>query len=361
MLIISTIVFTVIGYAGKNNIYSEYKIDYLKTPQLVAVFQGVGNEKYPWMIEMNNRNYNLEAPTMNASIGDAFEIAQSFHIINSPISIPDKNVNGGSKEPVVIGGNKGTQPDKETKPDNTTPSGNKDDEGNTINEPDTSDNGNEDMDNDDQDVDDGDQDDTKNPDVQFQTVNEDYFADALFIGDSRTVGLSEYSGWTKPTFYADEGMSIYNVFTRKIVNLNGNDVTILNALKVKQYKKVYIMLGINELGTGTTKSFVNKYNEVISQIRELQPDSIIYIEGIMNVGKHKSDTDPIFNNVNIDKRNKGLSCLANNKNIFYIDVNEDIADQGGNVPDNYTFDSIHLKAAYYKIWTGYLEKHAVIH
>jgi len=151
------------------------------------------------------------------------------------------------------------------------------------------------------------------------------------------------------------------VFTRKIVNLNGNDVTILNALKVKQYKKVYIMLGINELGTGTTKSFVNKYNEVISQIRELQPDSIIYIEGIMNVGKHKSDTDPIFNNVNIDKRNKGLSCLANNKNIFYIDVNEDIADQGGNVPDNYTFDSIHLKAAYYKIWTGYLEKHAVIH
>lgn len=297
MLIISTIILTIIGYSGKNTVYADYKVENLKVPQLVVVFEGAGEQKYPWTV-MGDLN--------NSTISNSTVVTPN----TTPISIGDNN-------PV------------ETDPSNS-------------------------------DVDHSNHDNQSTDTVyQFQTVSKDYFKDALFIGDSRTVGLSEYSGLKGPSFYADEGMTIYDVFQRKIVNLNGENVTIPEALKIKRFKKIYIMLGINELGTGDTKRFVEHYKKVIAKLQALQPNSIIFVEGIMNVAKEKSKKDHIFNNINIGKRNKGLSHLANKKDIFYINVNEAIADKDGNIPTQYTFDSIHLKAAYYKLWVDFLIKHGV--
>lgn len=193
----------------------------------------------------------------------------------------------------------------------------------------------------------------------FTVVSEDYFDDALFIGDSRTVGLSEYSGWKKPAFYSDIGLTIYDVFDKKIAKVDGKLMTIKDALHKKSFGKIYIMLGINEMGTGNAKTFTKAYKDVVEQIKTLQPDAIIYVEAIMNVTKEKSDHDPIFNNTNIGKRNKHLATLADNKQVFYIDVNEAITDSTGGIPAKYTFDNIHLKAAYYKLWTDFLLQHGV--
>jgi len=195
---------------------------------------------------------------------------------------------------------------------------------------------------------------------KFVTVKKSYFDDALFIGDSRTVGLADYSGWKNPTFYADVGLTIYDVFDKKIAEVDGKKMTIEEALQKKSFKKIYIMLGLNEMGTGNAKSFTKAYKGVVERIEELQPDAIIFVEAIMNVTKEKSDTDPIFNNTNIENRNNHLAALADNKKIFYIDVNEAITDSTGGIPAKYTFDNIHLKAAYYKIWTDFLLKHGVI-
>lgn len=195
---------------------------------------------------------------------------------------------------------------------------------------------------------------------QFAAVKKSYFNDALFIGDSRTVGLADYSGWKNPTFYADVGLTIYDVFDKKIAEVGGKKVTIEDALKKKSFQKIYIMLGINEMGTGNAKTFTKAYKEVVDRIKELQPDAIIFVEGIMNVSKKKSDTDPIFNNKNIKDRNEHLALLADNRKIFYIDVNEAITDSTGGIPAKYTFDNIHLKAAYYSIWTDFLLKHGVV-
>ena len=42
------------------------------------------------------------------------------------------------------------------------------------------------------------------------TVDASYFDDALFIGDSRTVGLKEYGTLNNATFFANTGLSIYD-------------------------------------------------------------------------------------------------------------------------------------------------------
>ena len=54
--------------------------------------------------------------------------------------------------------------------------------------------------------------------IKFNTVDIDYFNDALFIGDSRTVGLGKYSllqTQTEADFFAQTGLCALNVFNIK--------------------------------------------------------------------------------------------------------------------------------------------------
>lgn len=199
----------------------------------------------------------------------------------------------------------------------------------------------------------------------FQHVGEDYFDDALFIGDSRTVGLFEYGHIEdRAQFYAQTSLMIYEVLEnpKAIVKTDdGKDtITVEEALSEKQFGKIYIMLGLNEMGFGTPESFGKAYGAVISRIRELQPDAIIYIQSIMHVAREKNETDPVYNNTNIDLRNQPLTRLADNQNVFYLDINEALCDETGCLISDWTFDQVHLKAAYYQVWKDFLLNHAIV-
>ena len=66
-----------------------------------------------------------------------------------------------------------------------------------------------------------------------------------------------------------------------------------------------------------------------------------------------------YNNKNIDDRNVKIKELANNHNIFYLDLNEALDDESKGLHSDYTFDSIHLKASKYSLWEDFLLKHCI--
>lgn len=197
---------------------------------------------------------------------------------------------------------------------------------------------------------------------EFETVTESYFDDALFIGDSRTVGIKKYTDLGNASFFSETGMSIYNIFDKKLLEptISDEKKSLEDVLTENTYGKIYLMVGINELGRGTADTYFAEYSKVIERIRQLQPEAIIFIEGNMNVTKEKSDNDPIFNNVNIGIRNAKIAALANQKDIFYIDINEAVTDDEGYLMDEYTFDDVHLKAKYYSIWKEFLLAHGIV-
>ena len=97
---------------------------------------------------------------------------------------------------------------------------------------------------------------------------EDPFSNALFIGDSRTVGIAEYSGITEADFFAFTGMSVYSAFKKESAVGSWKKGTLLaDALQSQQYDRVYLMLGVNELGYNFQKT-VERYGELVQQIRE---------------------------------------------------------------------------------------------
>ena len=186
-------------------------------------------------------------------------------------------------------------------------------------------------------------------------MDESYFDDAVFIGDSRTVGLHDYGGLDHADFYATVGMNIYDLWKDAFCNVNGQKVTLEEALKAKQYKKVYFQIGINEMGRGTLDGFMNEYQNAVEKFKTLQPDAIIYVQAIMHVTSKKSDSDPIFNNPGIDARNQRIQQLADGVRVFYIDVNEVVCDDQGGLKQELTFDNLHLYGSKYNIWVDFLK------
>ena len=196
---------------------------------------------------------------------------------------------------------------------------------------------------------------------EYFTVQEDWFDDAVFIGDSRTVGLSEYAELSNTTFYASTGLNIYKLFDAKIIPVEGSreKETIEEALLTNKFAKIYLMIGINEMGTGTVETFIEKYKETVAHLQDLQPDAIIYLQAIMRVSTERSEQGDYINNEGIDARNTEIAKLADNTKIFYLDVNPVICDESNGLITDYTFDGVHLKAKYISIWKQFLMEHAV--
>lgn len=198
--------------------------------------------------------------------------------------------------------------------------------------------------------------------VVYHTVDDSYFADALFIGDSRTVGMYEYGGLEEiSTFYASTGLTIYKMFDSKIVAVPGQKkkITVEEALSEKQFAKIYLMIGINEMGTGTVESFMKAYGEAVQHLQQLQPDAVIYLQAIMKVTTERSGQGDYITNEGIEARNEEIAKLADDEKIYYLDVNPLICDETGGMVASYTYDGVHLKAQYIPIWLDFLKEHAV--
>ena len=187
-------------------------------------------------------------------------------------------------------------------------------------------------------------------------VDKSYFDDALFIGDSRVEGLALYSGLDNATFAYMEGLTTFGLMSEKIA-ANGTE-TLTQLLSENTYKKIYIMLGINEAGYDTD-SYASTYMDAISQIQGMQPDAIVFMMGCMHVSSDYSDTHDIVNNDNIDDKNGAIAAYADGIKLFYLDMNTAVDDGKGGLIKDYTWDDIHLQAQYYSVWEEYIYEHGL--
>lgn len=190
--------------------------------------------------------------------------------------------------------------------------------------------------------------------------NISYFDDAAFLGDSRTLGISDYAGLEKADFYCDSGMMIFKLLEEEVTyQKTGEKVDLNQILQEKKYGKIYIMLGMNELGYGNTEMYLEQYRKVVEQIREWQPQAIIYIMANLHVSREKNNMETEFNNVNINDKNAASAQLANGTDIFYLDANPLFTDEDGFLNAELTFDGVHLYAQHYDVWREFLLEHAV--
>jgi lysophospholipase L1-like esterase len=183
----------------------------------------------------------------------------------------------------------------------------------------------------------------------------DDFSDACFIGDSRTLGLGLNCDKAKADFYASQGLNISSALTDQVIELqNGNMGTVLEAVAQKEYKRIFVMFGINELGWPYPENFVEKYEELIEGIKAAQPNASIYVQSILPVAASAVNNDAVFTNENINAFNAYVEQAANETGVNYLDINGYFKDNSGMLPEDAAADGIHFVRAYCLKWIDLL-------
>ena len=190
----------------------------------------------------------------------------------------------------------------------------------------------------------------------------EWFNDAVFLGDSRTDGLRLYSGIRGPDFLSHKGITVFDVMDRpdkRVISIDGKKYTILEALEAKRYAKVYIALGVNELGYNDNQGFADKYAEMLDTIQALQPEAVIYLQNItpVNPAKCREYKQPYYvTNEQVSAYNEILTRLAAEKQVL-VDVASALVDEDGILPREGTVDGVHFSKDWYKKWLEYLMCH----
>lgn len=179
-----------------------------------------------------------------------------------------------------------------------------------------------------------------------------------FVGDSLTVGLSSYGLLPEKNVIANVGMNVSKINTDTITTLDG-DMTALEALKKNNPKNVYIMLGSNGISWLTNESMISEYGVFIDSVKEELPEAAIYIISIPPVTANKEiDTNSPILNSDIDAYNSELLKLADNKGVYFVDLNTGLKGNDGKLASERSDgDGMHFKKSTYDIMLDYLLTH----
>lgn len=198
---------------------------------------------------------------------------------------------------------------------------------------------------------------------ESEMVGDDYFDDALFIGNSLIVGLQR----TVPLnarYFASVGLNISQVFTKEFIALtDGTNTTVSHALELVEFNKVYLMFGVNELGWGSITTFIDYYAKLIDRIREVNPNALVYVQSILPINEEKWAKSPDYqsciNNVSVATFNGKIIEMCLEKNAYFVNVAEVLTDETGNLYTEATSDGIHIGGVYSTRWVEYLKTHTV--
>ncbi len=215
--------------------------------------------------------------------------------------------------------------------------------------------------------------DTSAPVPESARVDDSYFDDAVFIGDSVTYKLELYAQKNRNTepnflgkaqFLTNGSLGTHNAkweISDKSVHpkINGQKVLIQDGVEQLNAKKVYIQLGMNDIGLYGVDDSITTMDELAQEILKKSPDAKIYIQSVTPMVTNAEGKN--LNNSNINIYNEKLLELCGQKGYYYIDVASVMKDSDGSLIMEYCSDpdgqGIHLTDAGCKAWVDYLYTH----
>ncbi|NMB29815.1 MAG: hypothetical protein GX988_00010 [Clostridiales bacterium] len=196
--------------------------------------------------------------------------------------------------------------------------------------------------------------------TDHDAIDKSYFDDAVFVGDSITVGYSAYGFIDEKSVLASQGMNIEKINTEKIKSPENGNYIILDHLINLKPPKVYVMLGSNGIAWLSNEFMIGEYDNFVKGIKEALPDSIIYIVSVPPVTKELESGDNPITNIMIDGFNSDLEEMANQNNMFYLDLASELKDDDGYLFEEFAEkDGMHFKYAAYEKSLDFFLRHTV--
>ena len=174
-----------------------------------------------------------------------------------------------------------------------------------------------------------------------------------------THALELYGGIDDAAYYTAQGLMVNTALVKTVVTLDGRQVSIPDALDKRTFGKIYVMLGINELGWKSQDRFIQYYGQLLDMLREKCPDAVIYVQSLPPVSREKSESDEVYNNTRVALYNKCIQKAIEGRDVVWLDVGAALRDADGCMPEGSTFDGIHLNREYCRKWADFLRGNTV--
>jgi lysophospholipase L1-like esterase len=130
----------------------------------------------------------------------------------------------------------------------------------------------------------------------------------------------------------------------------------LSAVTVGQPKKIFLMIGTNDLSRGASVDYVvSGIKEIVETIHKDSPRTKVYVQSIFpvnpafsNFKSHSGHTQDILD------INKALSESEQECNYTFVNVHKALADEENHMSSQYTNDGLHLLGSGYVVWRSVL-------
>ncbi len=199
-------------------------------------------------------------------------------------------------------------------------------------------------------------------------VDASWFDDALFIGDSVTLKLSYYAdnGSLGDAEFLCAGSLGYNNALWDIdypdnvhPSYNGVKYTVDEGAGVIDPAKIFIMLGMNDIGAYGVDGAINAMQQLLSKIEKNCPDAEIYVESVTPMLKESQLK--MLNNTTIAQFDSKAEELCKEKGYHYLDIASAVEDEDGNLIYEYCSDAsamgLHFSDSGCYQWVEYLKNH----
>ena len=195
-----------------------------------------------------------------------------------------------------------------------------------------------------------------------------YFASSVFVGDSIMLGFRNYSMKQKESFLnkiqflAAGSLSVSNSLwdvSKKSVHpiYKGKKRHIWESVSMMDVDKVFLSFGINDLNVSGLEGTIEKYKQLIANIKEKSPDVEIHILSmtytLKDAGKGKIKNDIIR------EFNVLLQDMAKENGWGYMDITTPLSDENGDLAAGYCSDGfVHQSREAYKVWSTVIRDYA---
>ncbi len=201
-------------------------------------------------------------------------------------------------------------------------------------------------------------------------VKSAYFDDAVFVGDSISEGLKFYEAANdklgKAQFLTAVSLSatnaLWNVSDRsKHPRLNGQKMKLEQSVPLTGAKKVYIMLGMNDItSVGVDRSAAN-FETLCGKILAAAPNAQLYVQSVTPRANVQAADIGVLNNASITRYNQKLAALCLKHGWYFVNVAEDLFDSSGYLKTAYCSDpngmGMHFTFSGCAAWVDYLYTH----
>ena len=200
-----------------------------------------------------------------------------------------------------------------------------------------------------------------------------WFDDAVFIGDSVSLKLNYYvtkqrqsdSGYMEKAQFLTSGSlgsgnALWEVSSQSVhPAYQGKKMKLEESVPLTKAKKVYIMLGMNDVGVYGAEKSVQNLEELLDKIQANAPGVTFYVQSATPM--YKGAEKKVLNNSTLTEYNRLVKELCIRRGWHYVDVASVLQDDEGYLPAAYCSDrdgmGIHFTDTACRAWIDYLRTH----